>query len=434
MFLFRRCKLPSAKLAIGVLLLWSLAAGMAWIGLAADFDPDQIIKHAGILAYFSFFSAPIPAIIHYAILRRGSTLRMEWATLIIIGAISITALTGQIIQLQREGDAIWTLYYRIDQAFISRCESMHDQGQYPELLSLLEQEFVRYEELAASMGGTQEIAGKTGRQKFALADGTSDLFCNMQLCIDYNAQFTPRNVEFFLMSAMHYGAGKTPKLQALAGHLSQSKQAVLKAYGLWMLNEHHAYRDFAYQHAGQGEAWAYGFAADATQHDFDPQHALDVLDRYEKTVIAQSIDPSYLWDLDSRIAKKASLLNGNAQSLSPSQNSLLNRVLNRSLENSSIREDPNITSLFHLMGRPEDTARYLARIQHNYDKHFRAYMIEMLLEKNLLGHLNPDTIREMHQVLDKHLITGETPGITTEQMHRIFNILGRGSEIETKNR
>ena len=160
-----------------------------------------------------------------------------------------------------------------------------------------------------------------------------------------------------------------------------------------------------------------------------------MLDRYEHELIhGPHSSDAPLHYLDYQIATTAGKLGDVMRDTSPQQRALIQRMLDRQLTTSAGEQHASTTSLFTLMGRPDDAEGYLARVQHNHDQYFRAYMIEMLLEKNLLEHLNQDTIREMHQVLDKHLKTGETPGITTEQMHRIFNILGRGSEIETKNR
>lgn len=435
MFLLRRCKLPSAKLAAGVLLLWSVVAGTAWVGLAAGFNADQTIKHAGPLAYFILFSAAIPAIIHYAILRRGSTLRMERATLIIIGAISITAIAGKAFQLHRENRIIRSLYYEWDKEFMSQWEALRKEQRNAEMVFLLEQKCDSYRKEVAALGGLQELVRIAGRPRFAIADGTSDLFCGMHRCIDYNAAFTPMNVEFVLMEAMPYQSRNTPRLQALATQLSQSREPLLKAYGLWMLDSREEYRDFVYQHAEHGELWSYGFAADAANDDPDPQRALAMLDRYvHELVHGPHFSDTPLHYLDYQIATTAGKLGDVIRDTSPRQRALIHRMLDRQLTTREGNPHTPTASLFTLMGRPDDAKRYLARIKHNHDQYFRAYMIEMLLEKMLLKHLNPDTLREMHQILDEHLKTGNTPGITTEQMQRIFKVLGRSAEIEGENR
>ena len=435
MFLFRRCKLPSAKLAAGVLLLWSVVAGTAWVGLAADFDADQIIKHAGPLGYFILFSAAIPAIIHYAILRRGSTLRIERLTLWIAILFAITAIAGKFFQLHRENRIISNLYYDWDKEFMSQWEALRKEQRHAEMVVLLEQKCDASRKEVDAVGGLKELVRIAGRPRYAIADGTSDLFCGMHRCIDYNAGFTPMNVEFVLMEAMPYQSRKTPRLQALATQLSQSREPLLKAYGLWMLESREEYRDFVYQHAERGDLWSYGFAADAANNDPDPQRALAMLDRYEHELIhGPHSSDAPLHYLDYQIATTAGKLGDVMRDTSPRQRALIHRMLDRQLTTREGKPHTTTTSLFTLMGRPDDAERYLARVQHNYDQYFRTYMVEMLLEKKLLEHLNQDTLREMHQVLDEHLKTGNTPGITTEQMHRIFSILGRSAEIEAKNR
>ena len=191
MFLFRRCKLPSAKLAAGALLLWALVAGTAWVGLAADFDTDQIIKHAGPLGYFILFSAAIPAIIHYAILRRGSTLRIERLTLWIAILFAITAIAGKFVQLHRENQIVRRLHFDWDKEFLGQWEELQKEQRYAEMIVLLEQKCDSYRKEVAALGGLQELVRIAGRPRYAIADGTSDLFCGMHRCIDYNAGFTP---------------------------------------------------------------------------------------------------------------------------------------------------------------------------------------------------------------------------------------------------
>lgn len=335
MFVFRRCKLPSAQLAAG-LLLWSLVAGTAWVGLAARFDADQAIKHAGLLAFFTLFSAAVPAIIHYAILRRGNTLRIEWVTLAIIGAISITALAGKSLQLQRQNQIVRSLYYEWDKEFLTQWEAPRKERRHAEMVSLLEQKCDAYrEELAA-----------------------------------------------------------------------------------------------------RGEAWSYGFAADAANRDPYPQRALAMLDRYEHELIHGPHAPDTpLHYLDDQIATTAGKLGDVMRDTSPRQRALIHRMLDRQLATGDGEPHASTTSLFTLMGRPDDAKRYLARIQRNHDQYFRAHMVEMLLERTLSPDIfNPEVVREMDQVLDAHLRTGETPGITTEQMHRIFKVLGRNAELEGANR
>lgn len=440
MFLFRRCGIPSLKLAAGLFLLWSLVIGTAWVLLVAKLDGSaSVTRYAGILCYLTLFSAVLPACVHYALLRRGSTLAMERVAMLIAFTISISALAIKNAQLQREGDIITMIYFKIDDSFVTRCKSMHDQGQYPELLALLEQEFDHYDQQVAALGGMKAIIKRTGRPKNAVADGTSDLFCYLPLCINYNAQFTPKNVEYFLMQAMHYNAGKTPKLQALAEQLTHSGQAVLNAYGLWMLGRNEAYRDFVYQHADRGEAWAYGFAADATQHDLDPLRVLDVLDRYEQTLIAESYDPSYLLSLGYRVAEVANTLEGKTQTLSPRQNCLINRALDRFLKDDLYGANPKFTELFRLMNRQADMQVYSALVHRTREEMIDARLIRLLIDGAIdKKNLNTEQQGSVNRVLDVYLSSGTCPNsypaFTTEQIHRLFKLMDRDGDLKNHSR
>jgi hypothetical protein len=436
MFLFRRGKLPSLKLAAGLFLFWSLVAGMACLELVIGYYVDKIMKHAGGIFYFTCFSATILACIHYAILRHGHTNRIERLALCIAIPIAITAVAGKAFQLHRENEIVRSLYFDWDKEFINQCETFKKEQRYAELVTLLEQKCHAYQKQVADLGGLKELVRMAGRPRGAIAFGTSDLFTGMHRYIDYNAEFTPMNVEFVLMESMPFRARETPQLQALAAQLSQSREPLLKAYGLWMLERHEEYRDFVYQYAERGEVWSYGFAADAANNDPEPRRALDMIDRYESELVHGPYRSSYsLHYLDFQIANTASKLGDSARDMSSQHRALIHRMLDRSLQTREGESSTNMAALFTLMGRTEDAERYLARIQHNSDKYLRAYMIEMLLEKGLSpGQLNDDTVRSMHQVLDEHLKTGNTPDITTEQIHRIFQLMGRGSEIENESR
>jgi hypothetical protein len=442
MFMFRRCGIPSLRLAAGLFLLWSLLAGTAWVLLAVKllgYDTHTVTRHAGILSYFALFSAILPACIHYALLRRGSTLAMEKAAMFIAFTSSISALAIKKAQLQREGEMITTIYFHIDEPFVNRYQSMHDQGQYTELLPLLEQEFDRYDQQVASLGGMRAIIKRTGRPKYAFADGTSDLFGGLQMCIFYNAQFTPKNVEYFLMQAMHYDAGNTPKLQALAEQLTHSKQAVLKAYGLWMLRRYGAYRDFVYQRADQGEAWAYGFAAVATQHDHDPLRTLDVLVRYEQTLISELYDPSYFDLVDYPVVEAAHALERKTQSLSPRQSSLINRSLDRILHDEPRDESPKVTDLFRNMNRLADMQIYLALVHRSYDEMEDARLIRWLIDgKMAKKEFDAERLGRVNRVLDGYLSSGtypkSYPAFTSGQIHRLFKLMDRGGDLKSHSR
>jgi len=436
MFPFRRCRVPSVKLAAGLLLLWLLVAAAAWAGLAVGFEADQMIEHAGLLAYFAVFSAAIPACIHYAILRRRSTLRMERLALGLAALVAVTALSGKTSQLHREGRIINSLYYDSANTLLEQCESLQKERRYSEMVFLLENEHVSYRNQVAALGGLKELIRMAGGPRRVLADGTSDLFCYLQMCIGYNAVYTPINVEYILMRAMPYQARKTREFQEFAAALSQSSEPMLKAYGLWMLERHGEYRDFVYAHAGQGEAWAYGFAADATIHDPDPLRALDVLDRYHTNLqngifrVRFARGDMFVHEIDRRIAEIVNSMDSGTWNLNQRHKILVSQMLDRNLQTDSARENPKITRLFAMMNRAQDEHAYLTRIRQNHDQYFRSYMVEMLLEKKLLSGLNPDTIREIHHVLDEHLKTGITPGITDEEMRRIFEVMGRGGQIK----
>jgi DNA-binding Xre family transcriptional regulator len=392
------------------------------------------------LSYFTFFSAAIPAAIHYAILRRGHTIRIERMVISTAILLATTAVAGKAYQLHREHQIVMSLYRDWDKDFVKQWETLQKEERYGEMVVLLEKKCESYREEVAALGGLHELVRIAGGPREAFRDGTSDLYCGLDEYIDYNAAFTPMNVESVLMRAMPYQARKTQRLQAFAAQLSQSREPLLKAYGLWMQERHEEYRNYVYQHAELGELWAYGFAADAANNDPDPQRALDMLDRYIHELthgpyVQPYVIANVLESLDFKIARTAGKLGDVANDTSPRQRVLIHSVLDRSLVTRFGNANTNILSLFDPMGRSDDAKRYLAQIRSNNDQYLRAYMVEMLLQKNMSADdLNQEIVREMHQVLDEHLKTGSTPGITTEQIQRIFRILGRGNEIGTENR
>ena len=314
----------------------------------------------------------------------------------------------------------------------------------------MEREFERYNRQVADLGGIDEVIRKSNRGLRAPAIGFSKLFTSTFHCANYNAQYTPRNVEFFLMMVMTDVDAFTRAKLDLFGVMSESENPVIKAYGLWFLaheesgrlkiwnyEEMHdgsqyphieAYRTYVYEQAKKGQEWAYGFAADAVRFDLDMPRIIDALIRYEHALGEKWRESSVDDYLGNRIFDMAFRSEEEFSRLNAEQKSFINLHLDRELLTKGYRPNLNVPRMFEIMNRRSEIPVYKERLElvGLIDELWR---IEDRPKEAILMR-NPHRARLLEDFMERCLETGDFKGYSEYSMRQLFEIMGRKGDFD----